>query len=200
MKKIIACFALIAFAACNVYSQAKMNNANAEISISTDAEQYVSDNSSTELSIAGTSTLHDWESKVKEFVIKATRNGNSISANLVVQVNSIKSGKPGMDNNTYKALKESDYPTITFMAADLLIANGQTISGKGDLTIAGKTRRIPVTFSMASWLEGTITIVGEIKITMTDYGVTPPIALFGTVKTGDDIIFKINTTLKQITN
>jgi polyisoprenoid-binding protein YceI len=162
-------------------------------------ETYVCDKSG-ECSIAGTSTLHDWESRIEDFAINAHRSGDLIDADFTVVVKSIKSGRPGMDPNTYKALKESEHPTIRFKAKGLKISNNSLITGFGDLTVAGQTKRIPVEFKMASWVENTMTITGEIKILMTDYGVEPPVALFGTVKTGDEVTFKVNTTLDRKIN
>lgn len=165
-------------------------------SMGSGTESYIC-SSSGESSIAGTSTLHDWESRIEDFSIRAERMGDLIDADFTVVVNSIKSGRPGMDPNTYKALKQSEHPNIRFKAKGLQITNNSLIKGFGDLTIAGQTKRIPVAFDMASWAEDSMTITGEIKILMTDYGVDPPVALFGTVKTGDEVTFKINTTLTK---
>lgn len=163
-------------------------------------EEYECNNMSGECSIKGTSTLHDWESVIEDFSINAVRDGNFIDADFKVRVKSIKSGHSGMDKNTYKALYEDQFPEIRFTADQLKIESGNFITGQGDLTIAGTTRNISVEFSMASWIEDTMTINGEITINMTDYGIKPPVALFGTVKTGEEIVFVINTTLDKVNN
>jgi len=162
------------------------------------SKQFKCDASAGECSIQGTSTLHDWESEVENFTINAVRVGDQIEAQFKVVVESIKSGHSGMDRNTYKALKMDQYPDITFSASDLQIEEELLIKGFGNLTIAGVTKRIPVSFSMTTWLENTMTITGKITINMRDYGVEPPVALLGTVKTGEEIVFVINTTLNQI--
>ncbi|NNE29116.1 MAG: YceI family protein [Saprospiraceae bacterium] len=160
-----------------------------------DPIEYVSLLSSSSIKISGTSTLHDWESNVEDFIIKATRNGEKISAQATVQVGSIKSGKYIMDKNTYKALKESEFPTISLLANNLNIKDNQAISGSGQLTVAGQTRTIPMSLSMTSWAEESITVCCDIPIKMTDFGIAPPVALLGTVKTGDEIVLKFDITL-----
>ena len=41
-----------------------------------------------------------------------------------------------------------------------------------------------------------MSIVGEKSIKMTSYGVEPPTALLGTIKTGDDLTIKFNIKLQ----
>jgi hypothetical protein len=193
MKQAILLLILIVFTASYGQSQAPDVRLN-------EKQEYRCDAKAGECSIQGTSTLHDWESDVEEFSIVALRDGDSISAEFNVIVNSIKSGHSGMDKNTYNALKSDEYPEIKFAANNLKIEGNSVIIGTGNLSIAGHTKSIPVRFNMASWVEETMTISGEIEIKMTEFGVDPPVALFGTVKTGDDIVFVINTTLKRVNN
>lgn len=191
MKKLIAinCFLLLTIAGVFAQGTDAVKNPSAK------QINYSSELKSSELSIIGTSTLHDWESKVEDYQVKAVRNGKNISANLIVQVKSIKSGKTLMDNNTYKALNIEEYPVITMNALNLLIEGDIKISGTGKLTIAGVTKTIPLTMEMTSWAEESITVIGKVALKMTDFNIEPPIALFGTVKTGDEITIKFNITL-----
>jgi len=184
---------LVVFAA--MYGQSQAPDVRLE-----ERQEFKCDAKAGECSIKGTSTLHDWESDVEEFSIVALRDGDMISAEFNVVVKSIKSGHSGMDKNTYNALNSDAYPEITFTAKDLKIDENKAIVGTGNLSIAGQTKSIPVRFDMACWVEETMTISGEIEIKMTEYGVDPPVALFGTVKTGDDIVFVINTTLQRVKN
>ena len=64
--------------------------------------------------------------------------------------------------------------------------NNFTIETQGDLTISGVTKRINQTFAVK--LVGKKAIFsGKTKIDMTVYGVKPPTALMGTIKTGKDV-------------
>lgn len=153
------------------------------------------DKTTSELSILGTSTLHDWESVVEDFDVKAEITGQTINKiRFSAIVKSIKSGKSGMDDNTYKALKEKSYPDITF-SADALVIEGNSIKGTGQLTIAGKTNEIPVNLEIEDTAR--LSVRGSIELKMTDYDVPPPTAVFGTIKTGDDITIKLSFTLNK---
>ena len=151
---------------------------------------FKSDASSSKMSILGTSTLHDWESVVEDFTVTATVGDNKVSnVNLNVVVKSIKSGKNGMDKNTYNAMNADQFPNIKFSANELMIS-GTNLKGTGQLTIAGNTKSIPVNFSFEKWNEDTFQVIGKVDIIMSEYGVDPPTAMLGTIKTGDKVTIK----------
>ena len=148
------------------------------------------------LYIQGTSTLHDWESVVKKIEASAKMNSDALSEiKFIAEVKSIKSGKSGMDKNTYKAMKAEEFPQVTF-ESDRLTIDNVSLVGEGLLTIAGTSKTIPVSLKISSGDE--ISISGEINIKMTDYGITPPVAVFGTIKTGDDIKIKLEFLMTKI--
>ena len=148
------------------------------------------------IKIMGTSTLHDWTS------IAEKSEANIIFNNyedveierliLVIEVVSVKNTKGHglMDKLTRKALKADDFPNITYV-----FTRAETISNLekvlkvrllGNLTIAGKTNSVSVLTTINK--SGTsVILTGIHKLKMTDYGVKPPKALLGTVKTGDEI-------------
>ena len=70
------------------------------------------------IEVEGTSSLHDWTSTVKSMEGKAqfTAEGAILTdiKGLSFEANAedIKSGKSGMDNNTYKALNTKAHPKI----------------------------------------------------------------------------------------
>lgn len=147
------------------------------------------------LVINGTSTLHDWDSKAEktEAYILLNNTPNQIEKlHLDVEVESIANSKGSkmMDNLTHKALKSKDFPKISyaFLNAEVLkdVADNKELELIGDLTIAGKTNRVAIKTQITK-TGSEITLKGSHKLLMTDYGVEPPTALFGTVKTGDEI-------------
>lgn len=147
------------------------------------------------LVIKGTSTLHDWDSKAEksEAYIILNNTPNKIEKlHLDVEVKSIASSKKSkmMDNLTHKALKADDFPkiTYTFLNAKVLndAADNLELELIGDLTIAGKTNRVAIK-TLINKTGSEVTLKGSHKLLMTDYGVKPPTALFGTVQTGDEI-------------
>jgi len=69
------------------------------------AQPLTLDKANSQLSILGTSSVHDWASIVEKFDASATLTANELTnVKFEAHVKSIKSGKSGMDKNTYTAL------------------------------------------------------------------------------------------------
>ena len=103
-----------------------------------------------------------------------------------------------MNNNTYKALKADDHPEIIFALATQLPgipvdAKGKVIAAKVNLSIAGVTKTIDMSVTVTAVSHGNIAFEGSKTIKMTDYGVKPPVAMLGTMKTGDEITIHFKT-------
>ena len=156
------------------------------------------------LEVFGTSNLHDWEIQAKAMSGKSTMSIEAAdlkaikSLDFSVEVEQLKSGKNGMDNNTFKALNSKTYKTINFKLVSVSkitkTTDGNfTLETQGDLTISGVTKRINQTFTVK--LVGKKAIFsGKTKIDMTVYGVKPPTALMGTIKTGKDVTIDFKVT------
>lgn len=161
--------------------------------------------------VKGTSSLHDWRSVVEKQSGTAVINADGTlaisSLNVRMAVSSMKSVKENgsyydasMDKNTYKALNASAHPEIVYTLSSITGAkttgNTTTFTATGNLSIAGKTNRL--TFPMKAVVQGNkITFTGTTKFKMTSFGVKPPTALLGTVKTGDEVTIVINTTYSK---
>ncbi|WP_405605771.1 YceI family protein [Polaribacter sp. Asnod1-A03] len=168
------------------------------------AQEYNVDTKNSTLLVYGTSNIHDWEIETENqtgtISLDKSNDFQIKKLNLVVEAESLKSGKGGMDKNTYKALNTKKFKTIEFQfvsskeITDLKDGNFK-IKSKGNLTIAGVTKEILLDFNLNINGE-TIKLVGEKSIRMTDYNVSPPTALLGTIKTGDTVTIKFNTILK----
>ncbi len=153
--------------------------------------------------IHGTSNLHDWEEKVLTVTGDGIVNWNGDATfdlhalNIKMEVHSIKSTEGSMmDKNTYKALKADNYPQITFTLitpVKAVPAGTHSIAANVNLSIAGITKAIDMTVTSAATANGNITFEGSKTIKMTDYGIKPPVALFGTMKTGNEITIHFKT-------
>ena len=165
------------------------------------AQQFNLNNATSDISIFGTSSLHDWEEVVEKQSgsIQLVTEGQMdiTNLNVTIEAESIKSHKSGMDKNTYKALNTKEYKTITFKMVEakkiLDMGNSSyqvTVSGK--LSIAGVTKTKDLSFKMK--VESTtVALEGETTFNMTDFGIEPPTALFGTITTGDEITIKFKS-------
>lgn len=161
--------------------------------------------SNLDLSISGTSSLHDWEMKSKqgkcEVVFELGENDKITSVsglNFSLDATTIKSEYTMMDNNTYKALKTKTNKNISFVLASGTViqsdASSYLVKVTGNLTIAGKTQKIDLAATAKyNGADKSFTINGSKKLKMTDYGVDPPTAMFGTIKTGNDITISFSS-------
>lgn len=156
--------------------------------------------SSGEITIEGTSTMHDWTATTTELDGEAVfnfENGVPVSIaklKVTTKAKSIKSEKGStMDKNMYKALNADKYPTLTFVLTnvDYLRKNGTSYDVKitGKLTVAGTTRTVFIS-GKGSMLGSGISFSGNFKLKMTDFNVEPPSLFFGTLNTGDDITIR----------
>lgn len=169
------------------------------------SQEYKLNNQNSKLSVSGTSSLHDWE------IVANTQNGiinvshaSHLEINklkIEIQAESLKSGKRGMDKNTYKALKTEKFKNIIFVLTETnsivgLGGENYEVKANGNLTVSGVTKNVTLDFNL-NLKTNTITIKGEKTIKMTDYNIEPPKALLGTITTGDEITINFNTILEK---
>ncbi|MEQ6167220.1 YceI family protein [Ekhidna sp. MALMAid0563] len=137
--------------------------------------------------IAGTSSLHDWKMSVEDFDVSGAIVDNQVqNLKVAVVAKSMKSGKSIMDGKAYDAVKADDYPTILFSAEKLSI-QGDKVTGKGTLEIGGESRAIDLDAKILKNQGSEMQLTGSVPLKMTDFNISPPTAMFGTLKTGDEI-------------
>ena len=156
------------------------------------------------LEVDGTSNVHDWmiEAKAMSGTTSVILEAGDLKAiktlDFSVEVEQLKSGKSAMDKNTFKALKSTSHKKISFKLVKVVKTtkvsdSNYTVETQGDLTIAGVTKRINQSFAVK--IAGKkVTFSGKQKIDMTVYGVDPPKALMGTIKTGKDVTVDFKVT------
>jgi polyisoprenoid-binding protein YceI len=169
------------------------------------AQQFNLNNQESTLNVLGTSSLHDWEitteSQNGKIVFKDMNTSDIEKLDISVKAESLKSGKNGMDKNTYKALKTDDFETIDFelIKLDNVVKKAEgkfTVKTTGDLTVSGVKKRISLNFEIDTSSAKSIILTGEKNIKMTDFNIEPPKALFGTITTGDEITIKFKSIFK----
>ncbi|WP_445381970.1 YceI family protein [Robiginitalea sp. IMCC43444] len=155
------------------------------------------------VTVTGTSTLHDWEiiaEQTSGILIVNTEEEIPVIDKLEFQVlaESLKSGKGGMDKNTYNALNTEKYPNISFKMLEVTdiqpiisASDRYKVKAMANLTIAGTTCKTNVSFTLSLGEE--LKIEGIKPLKMTTYKIEPPKALLGTIKTGDAVEVHFNT-------
>lgn len=161
------------------------------------------------MTVAGTSTLHDWESEVTkvdwsgQLTLDDKKMSEINGVKVVVPVTSIKSTKGKiMDNKTYEAFNYEKNPNVTYQLTAATV-EGQKINATGVLSMAGASKTIKLEVTYKTLANGDIQLVGSHTMNMRDYKMEPPTAVMGTIKVGEEVTIKFDLTLslnKTITN
>lgn len=169
------------------------------------AQKFSATQAGNSIQVEGTSNVHDWDLKAEKFTIQAEIDKNENQPEikaffLDLTAESLKSGKSGMDRNTYKALMTDKHKNITFRYSKttntkVLSGSKYEVTAQGALKIAGVTKTITITPQIEQ-KGNTYVLTGEHTLKMSDFGITPPTALLGSVKAGDEVTIKFQITLK----
>jgi len=155
--------------------------------------------------IEGGSNLHGWSCKassidamidVDEALLKSMSPTLLKKVQVKVPVRNLKCGHGGMDGNLYKALKANDVPDIAYVLGTFDVVPGTsdsfTVKSVGTLTIAGTEKTVNMDVTASKLPDGSIRAEGELPLLMSDFGVKPPTAMFGTLRTDDKVTVKFS--------
>jgi len=158
--------------------------------------------------IEGGSNLHDLSCKassidaaieVDESFVKTTTVASTSlkKVQVKVPVRNLKCGNGKMDSNLYKALKADDAPEISYILATFDVVPGAekdsfTVKAVGALTVAGTEKTVNMDVTAARLPDGGVRAEGALALLMTDFGVKPPTALLGTLRTDNKITVKFS--------
>jgi len=157
--------------------------------------------------IDGTSNLHGWTCRATSLDAAidldaalasqiATAPPKALKrVQVKVPVKSLKCGHGAMDDNLYKALKADQTSEISYILATFEVAPGEvkdtfTLHTIGTLALAGAEKKIEMDVVATRLPDGSVVAKGLVPIKMTDFGIKPPTAIFGRLKTGDEV--KVN--------
>lgn len=131
----------------------------------------------------------------------------STSLQLPVEYFDCKNSK--MDRDLQKALKAEQYPYIGIELKQFSMYPGEIpLSGSGEglpstakvnITIAGVTRTYEIQVRTTKDAHLQFRFAGNKTMNMTDFNISPPVALFGMIKVNDPITFHFNL-LVQVEN
>jgi polyisoprenoid-binding protein YceI len=162
--------------------------------------------------VTGTSTLHDWSAKSNTINGTLQISGSWTgpgpdlkSIQITIPVNTLKSSEgSGMDDTMYGALKEKANPSITY---GLKSANLKSKPSKDDptfhyeatgrLNVAGSERDENLTLDVQPSGEDKLTIHAQAQMKMTDFGIKPPTAMLGMIRSGDEVTVTVTWQLAK---
>jgi hypothetical protein len=151
------------------------------------------------VSLAGTSNIHAYTAsssvarivrlQVARGVLGASlweeilRPGALEAFEISIPAATLSSPAEGLDKNMHKALKVTEHSDITFRLSRLESAGASDrLRGVGILKIAGVEREVTLTLKTER-TDRHFTVTGEVELLMTDFGITPPKAMLGMLKT-----------------
>ena len=161
------------------------------------------------VTIAGTSNLHDFSATTEKVRVvradapalaashawdDALKPGGIATFEVAIPSTSLSSDKDGLNKNMYKALKAQEFPDITFRLTRIDAGAAGTPRAVGTLKIAGVEREIAFDVKVQR-KDACLTVTGEVGLLMTDYGITPPKAMLGVLKTNPKVTVSFETVL-----
>jgi polyisoprenoid-binding protein YceI len=114
---------------------------------------------------------------------------------VTVPTTSLSSPRDGVDKNMHKALKAQEFPELRFKLGSLTGADATgAYRAAGRLTIAGVEKDVTLTVQTERTASG-LGVTATTELLMTDYGITPPKALMGMLKTDPKVRIRIDLAL-----
>jgi polyisoprenoid-binding protein YceI len=166
---------------------------------------------SSRVSLAGTSNIHAYTASTTHVRLVRLQLANGVGGinvwddalkpgaieafAIAIPAATLSSPREGLDKNMHKALKVAEHPEISFRLTRLEGADASgNIRGIGMLTIAGVEREVALDLK-THHTDATVTVRGEIQLLMTDFGITPPKAMLGMLKTDPKVTVTFETVL-----
>jgi polyisoprenoid-binding protein YceI len=163
------------------------------------------------VTLAGTSNVHEYTAettairltrvKLAAAVAGATlwdeivKPGALEAFEIAIPAATLSSPKEGLDKNMHKALKVQQHADITFRLVRLEPgANAGTFKSIGVLKIAGVEREVALALTTAR-KGANLLVTGELAMLMTDFGIAPPKAMLGMLKTDPKVTITFETLL-----
>ena len=163
---------------------------------------------SARVSLDGTSNIHAYTASTTDVRVTAIEFGGTPSGDVlayalqpgaltafdvVIPAASLKSEKSDLNKNMHKALKVQEFAAITFRLRALEAA-GTAYRAAGSLTIAGVEKDVTLNVQVER-KGGALAVTGTTDLLMTDYGITPPKAMLGMLKTNPKVQIRIELLL-----
>lgn len=157
--------------------------------------------------LEGDSNLHGWHCNTSSFDATIEMDAAAIkaadaplatalrSASVKIPIAKIDCGNDGLEKNLAKALKADASPTITYTMSSVEAAPADsagltTLKATGKVNVAGKDTTVTMLVRATRTPNGGIKAHGETELLMTSFGIKPPTAMLGTMRTKDKVVVK----------
>jgi polyisoprenoid-binding protein YceI len=165
---------------------------------------------SARVTLSGTSNVHPYEASTSTVNVTRVQVSPALAADnpdallapgalqafdISIAAATLTSPREGLDRNLHKALKVHQHADITFALTRLEAGQAPNkFRGIGKLTIAGVEREVALDLTVQK-TGATLNVKGTLTLLMTDYGITPPKAMLGMLKTDPKVTVAFETVL-----
>ena len=162
------------------------------------------------ITISGTSNIHAYTASTTTVRVRkgqlagmadspdlweaALKPGGVQTFEVAIPAASLTSPREGLDANMHKALMVSTHPDIVFRLLRFEPRKGDGLTGIGVLKIAGVVREVALDVTTERQ-QAALFVRGQVVLLMTDFGITPPVALMGMLKTDPRVTVTFETRL-----
>jgi polyisoprenoid-binding protein YceI len=167
---------------------------------------------SARITVSGTSNIHAYAASTTtvrvtraqfasavegpDFWSYALKPGSLGMFEVSIPAATLTSPREGLDTNMHKALQVSEHPDIAFrlLRFEPGTGSGGSLRGIGVLKIAGVVREVAVDITTER-KNSTLCVRGQVTLLMTDFGIKPPVAMLGMLKTDPKVTVTFETVL-----
>ena len=166
--------------------------------------------SAAKVSIDGTSNVHAFTASTttvrlaaaevagnpgEDLLAHLLQPGSLARFEIVIPAATLKSEKGDIDENMHKALKVKQFADIRFRLGALEPAAGG-YRATGWLTIAGVEKEVVLAMQVRR-AGAELAVTGTTDLLMTDYGIAPPRAMLGVLKTNPKVTIRLELTVAE---
>ena len=155
---------------------------------------------SARITISGTSNIHAYTAstttvrvaraqvagplEAADLWTNALKPGGLEAFDVTIPAATLTSPREGLDKNMHKALQVKAYPDIVFRLLRLEPRSGTpgALRAVGVLQIVGVEREVALDITTERKASN-LTVQGQVQFLMTDFGIKPPVAMLGMLKT-----------------
>ena len=165
---------------------------------------------SAHITINGTSNIHAYTATTSDVRIRkgqlaaaidgadmwdsALKPGGVDIFEVTIPAATLTSPREGLDANMHKALMVTEHPDIVFRLVRFEPRQGGGLKGIGNLKIAGVVREVALDITTER-KNASLAVRGQVTLLMTDFGIKPPVALMGMLKTDPKVTVTFETLL-----
>jgi polyisoprenoid-binding protein YceI len=152
--------------------------------------------------VSGTSTVRSWRCESTQVSGSAQGAGTELtqvaqsSGEITIPLSALDCRNGTMNGHMRTALKAAQNPTLRFRATSVAVTPQGAVRMTGPLTIAGQSREVTIN-GTAARENGKLRVTGSKQINMTEYGVTPPRLMAGTMRVNPAVTIGFDVVLGQ---